>query len=150
MSAHPMHLGLPDPTTKPELYAGILPKRGVAWVIDTVITALMCVLVLPFTLFLGVFVFPLLMLVVGFIYRWFSVAGGSSTWGMRMMGIELRDADGMKLQSGTALAHTGIYTFSVLFAPLQIISIVMMVFTDRTQGLSDLVLGTAAINRPAA
>ena len=150
MSAHPMHLGLPDPATKPEFYDGVLLRRGIAWVLDTVITALLCVLILPFTAFLGLLVFPFLMLVVGFFYRWFTTASKSATWGMRLTGIELRDSDGMRLQYNTALAHNGIYTFSVAFAPLQVVSVIMMVFSARKQGLSDHLLGTAAINRPAA
>ncbi len=144
-----MHLGLPDPAAKPQFYEGILIKRAAAWGIDVVLIALLCLLALPFTAFLGVFFFPLLMLMVGFVYRWFTIAGSSSTWGMRVMGIELRDADGLRLQSGTALAHTLGYTISVAVAPLQLISILMMLLTDRKQGLTDHLLGTAALNRPA-
>ena len=104
MSAHP--LGLPDPVTKPDFYDGILFKRAAAWVIDVVLIVLLGLLVLPFTAFTGVFFFPVLILVVGFVYRWFTLSGNSATWGMRMMGMELRDRDGLRLQSGTALAHT--------------------------------------------
>ena len=149
MSAHPMQLGLPEPSTKPQFYEGILIKRVLAWVIDVMLIALLCLLVLPFTAFLAIFIFPLLMLITGFVYRWFTIAGKSSTWGMRVMGIELRDADGLHLQSGTALAHTFGYTVSVAIAPLQLISILMMLMTDRKQGLTDHILGTAALNRPA-
>ncbi len=149
MSATATHLGLPDPATKPQFYEGVLIKRAAAWGIDVVLVALLCIVILPFTAFTGLFFFPFLMLVTGFIYRWFTIAGKSSTWGMRMMGIELRDIDGLRLQSGTALAHTAGYTFSVAVAPLQLISILMMILTDRKQGLTDHLLGTAAINRPA-
>lgn len=144
-----MHLGLPDPSTKPQFYEGILTKRALAWVIDVVLIALLCLLVLPFTAFLAIFIFPLLMLVTGFVYRWFTIAGKSSTWGMRMIGIELRDADGLRLQYGTTLAHTFGYTVSVAIAPLLLISILMMLMTDRKQGLTDHILGTTALNRPA-
>jgi uncharacterized RDD family membrane protein YckC len=143
----PQHLGLPDPATKPAFYDGILFKRAVAWVIDVVLILLLGLLVLPFTAFTALFFFPVLMLVVGFIYRWFTLSGKSATWGMRMMGIELRDADGLRLQSGTALAHTFGYTVSVAMAPLQLISILMMIFSARKQGLTDHLLGTAALNR---
>jgi uncharacterized RDD family membrane protein YckC len=144
-----MHLGLPDPATKPQFYEGILIKRALAWVVDIVLIALLCILILPFTAFLGLFIFPVMMLVVGFVYRWFTIAGKSSTWGMRMMGIELRDADGLRLQSGTALAHTFGYTVSVAIAPLQLVSILLMVVSNRKQGLIDHILGTTALNRPA-
>ena len=149
MSSAAASQGLPNPATKPQFYQGVLTKRAIAWLIDVVLIALMCVLFLPFTAFLGLFFFPFLMLVFGFFYRWFTLAGKSSTWGMRVMGLEIRDHQGMRLSSGEALQHTLGYTVSVAVAPLQLISIGMMVFTDRRQGLTDHLLGTAAINKPA-
>jgi uncharacterized RDD family membrane protein YckC len=130
----------------PRLYDGVTIKRGIAWIFDVVLIAMLCALVLPFTAFTGIFFFPALMLFVGFIYRWFTLAGGSSTWGMRMMGIRFRDHDGAPLGSGLALAHTFGYTVSVAVAPLQLISVILMLATPRGQGLSDLVLGTEAVN----
>ncbi len=67
-----------------------------------------------------------------------------------MMSIELREADGLRLSGGTALVHTLGYTVSVAMAPLQLISVIIMVAMGRGQGLTDLILGTAMINRPAA
>jgi uncharacterized RDD family membrane protein YckC len=85
---------------------------------------------------------------VGFTYRWFTIAGRSATWGMRLMGIELRDHTGARLNGTLALVHTLGYTVSVAAMPLQFISMGMMALTPRGQGLSDTMLGTAAINRP--
>lgn len=130
----------------PRQFSGVPLKRGLAWVFDVVLIAVLCTLILPFTAFTGIFFFPFLMLVVGFIYRWFTIAGGSATWGMRIMGIELRDNDGAKLTSGLALAHTFGYSISVALPPLQLISIVLMLVTARGQGLTDHLLGTTAIN----
>lgn len=130
----------------PERYEGVAIKRGIAWVFDVVMIALLCALVLPFTAFTGIFFFPFLMLVVGFIYRWFTLASGSSTWGMRLMGIRFRDHRGAPLSSGLALAHTLGYSVSITVAPLQLISIILMLVTQRGQGLTDLVLGTEAVN----
>lgn len=149
MSAASAIQGLPNPATKPQFYAGVLTKRAIAWVIDVTFIALLCVLILPFTAFIGLLVFPALMLVIGFLYRWFTLAGKSSTWGMRVMGIEIRDHMGMRLQSAEAFQHTLGYTVSVAVAPLQLISMLMMFLTDRRQGLTDHLLGTAAINKPA-
>ncbi len=140
---------LPNPETAPAFYAGVPTKRLLAWVVDVILIGVLCVLVLPFTAFTGIFFFPFLMLFVGFFYRWFTIAGGSATWGMRLMAIELRDMDGLRLTSGMAFAHTAGYTISVITAPLQLISIVAMLLTPRGQGLSDMVLGTTAINKPA-
>lgn len=140
-SDYPAHLDL-----DPQLYAGVTLKRAIAWVFDVVMIAMLCALVLPFTAFTGIFFFPLMMLVVGFIYRWFTLASGSSTWGMRMMGIHFRDHHGAPLSSELALAHTLGYSISITVAPLQLISIILMLVTKRGQGLSDLVLGTEAVN----
>ncbi len=140
---------LPDPVQMPAFYQGVAVKRLCAWVLDVVIIIGFCLLALPFTAFTGVFFFPFLMLVIGFFYRWFTIAGRSATWGMRIMAIELRDHDGMRLQSQTALMHTLGYTVSVIVAPAQLFSAAMMGITPRGQGLTDYVLGTTAINRPA-
>lgn len=139
---------LPDPATRPDYYAGVPSKRLGAWVIDLMLVAFASALLLPFTAFLGIFFFPVMMTVVGFLYRWSTLAGGSATWGMRLMGIELREADGLRLRRGTALAHTFGYMISMAIPVLQVISIILMLMGDRKQGLTDLVLGTAALNRP--
>ena len=143
-----MHLGLPDPLTKPQFYTGVLAKRAAAWVFDVVLVGILCVIIVPFTVFTALLFFPFLMLVVGFIYRWFTIASESSTWGMRLMGIELRDHDGLRLDSQSTLMHTAGYSFSMAMAPLQLVSVLMMLLSDRKQGLTDHLLGTTAINIP--
>ena len=134
-TAYPVHL-----------YTGVPMRRGLAWVVDMVIIAILASLVLPFTAFTGVFFFPLLMLVIGFVYRWWSIASGSATWGMRMMGIQLQDSYGRHLSGGLAFAHTLGYSISVALPPLQLISIILMLATPRGQGLTDMFLGTEAVN----
>ena len=142
--------GLPDPHHQSEFYTGVTFKRLIAWFFDIVLIGIASVVILPFTAFTALLFFPAFMLIVGFFYRWFTLASGSATWGMRLMAIELREADGGRFTNGTAFAHTLGYTVSVAMAPLQLISVGLMILTDRNQGLTDLVLGTAAINRPAA
>jgi uncharacterized RDD family membrane protein YckC len=71
--------------------------------------------------------------------------GGS---GMQLMAIELREADGLRLSMTTALLHTLLYTVSVVFVPLQVLSVAIMIARGRGQGLTDVILGTAMINRP--
>jgi uncharacterized RDD family membrane protein YckC len=139
----------PDPAQNPEFYENVTLKRGLAWVIDSILIALISVILLPFTFFTGIFFFPVMMMVIGFFYRWFTLTGQGSTWGMRLMAIELKDKDGQNLSSQTAMVHTFGYSISVVFAPLQFISIAMMFLSSRGQGLTDHLLGTVAINRPA-
>ncbi|WP_394177207.1 RDD family protein [Yoonia maritima] len=132
-----------------DAFSGVTLKRGIAWLFDMVIIGVICVLVLPFTAFTGVFFFPALMLLIGFLYRWFTIANGSATWGMRMVGITLRDHYGRPLSSGTAFAHTFGYSVSVCIAPLQLISVILMLVSRESRGLTDYLLGTYAMNRYA-
>jgi uncharacterized RDD family membrane protein YckC len=141
--------GLPDPVRESEFYAGVTVKRGLAWVADAAITLALCLLALPFTAFTALLWWPVLWLLVGFLYRWATLTTGSATWGMRLMALTLRDRDGSRLDGSTAFAHVAGYTVSMALFPLQLVSIALMVALGRGQGLTDLLLGTAVINRPA-
>lgn len=120
-----------------------------AWVVDTVLVLVLCLLVLPFTAFTGIFFFPLLFLTLSFAYRVVTIARGSATWGMRLTSIEFRTVQGDRFDLQMAFLHTLGYSISWMFALLQIVSVVLMMTTARGQGLSDHMLGTVAINRRA-
>ena len=68
---------------------------------------------------------------------------------MRLMAIELRDHKGAQLDLLTAFLHTLGYTASLALFPAQFVSVILMLTTPRGQGLSDMLLGTAMINRAA-
>lgn len=138
---------LPDPDRQPEFYSSVPTKRLFAWVIDTFIVLMMCILAVLLTAFVGAFFFGLLWLILSFCYRVVSIANGSATWGMRFVGIELRTADGNRFDLPMALAHTTGYTVSIALPILQVISIVMMLTSARGQGLTDAFLGTVALNK---
>jgi len=140
---------LPDPQSQPEFYADVPLKRLIAWIVDMVLIGILCVLILPFTAFTGIFFFPLLMLVVGFAYRVITLTNGSATWGMRFVGIEFRTQHGGRFELGHAFLHTLGYSVSLSFIILQVISIVLMFTTSRAQGLTDHVMGSVAINKAA-
>lgn len=139
----------PDPMQQSQFYADVAPKRAMAWMIDTVVTAFVVALFIPLTGFLALFFLGGLYLVVNFLYRWIGLARHSATFGMRVMGVEFRDAQGYRIGGGLAFAHTLFYALSVAFVVPQIISVILMVATRRGQGLSDHVLGTVLINRAA-
>lgn len=140
---------IPDPHYQPEFYADVPVKRLLAWVVDTLVITALVALVLPFTAFVGLFFLPVLFLVLGFLYRWVTIAGGSATWGMRLMSIEFRDGQGRRFDNGMALLHTLGYTVSLALPILQVISIGLMLTGPRKQGLTDNLFGTVAINRRA-
>ncbi|MEM7519830.1 MAG: RDD family protein [Pseudomonadota bacterium] len=137
----------PDPDHQPQFYEGIPIKRLLAWVIDLVVILGMCILLVPLTGFTGLFFFSGLLLVVGFLYRWMTLANGSATWGMRLAAMEIRRGNDQPLDGATALLHTLGYSVSFAMPLLQLISMVLMVTSARHQGLTDMVLGTVAMNR---
>lgn len=140
---------LPDPVYQAEFYADVALKRAMAWVVDTILIALTCLLILPLTAFTGLFFLPLLYLTVGFAYRTFTLAGRSATWGMRLFAIEFRDHRGQTFDLPTAFLHTLGYTVTISMLLPQIVSAALMLTGARGQGLTDLVLGSVAINRAA-
>lgn len=141
--------GLPDPDTQAEFYQDVTLKRLLAWVIDVALIVAICFVIGLLTFGIGFFLWGLVYLAVGFVYRTTALTNKSATLGMRLTAIELRRHDGQRFDRQTAALHTLGYYLSMSTAVLQMISIVMMFTTARGQGLGDMVLGTAAINRAA-
>lgn len=139
----------PDPVIQSQFYADVAPKRAMAWVIDTILVAFLVALFIPLTGFLALFFLGGLYLVINFLYRWIGLTRHSATLGMRAMGVEFRDVEGLRLGGAQAFVHTLFYTLSVAFVFPQVVSVLMMVMTRRGQGLTDTVLGTVLINRAA-
>ncbi|MEM6307426.1 MAG: RDD family protein [Pseudomonadota bacterium] len=140
--------GLPDPGRQAAFYQGVPLKRAIAWVIDGVFVFILTLLASLMTLGLGFFVFFGLWAVLSFLYRVGTLTMGSATWGMRLMAIELRRGDGMRFDGATAVLHT-VGTFLCFATSVQIVSVILMLFTSRGQGLPDLILGTTAVNQMA-
>ncbi len=138
---------LPDPVYQSEFYSSVPAKRLLAWCFDTIVILLICVIIGLLTVTLAFWVFPLLVLTVSFIYRLLTISNRSATWGMRLMNIEFRRIDGMKFDFATAFLHTLGYIFSVGLPLIQLVSVVLMATSQRGQGLTDMVLGTTALNR---
>lgn len=141
--------GLPDPVHEKAFYSAVTLKRGVACLIDVGLIFILAVIILPFTAFTALFFFPVFMTIVGFLYRWSTLSRKSATWGMRFMAIQLREKDGLKLTGTTALLHVAGFYISLAVFPLGLISAALMILRGQGQGLTDMLLGTAMINRPA-
>ena len=137
---------LPHPETQPEFFEDVVSKRLMAWIVDVVLISAMTAVLTVFSLFTALFVLPLVFALVGFIYRWIGLTRHSATVGMRLMSVEFRKADGEDFDSSTAFLHTAGYYASVAVFPAQLVSIVMMLMSERRQGLTDTVLGTALLN----
>ncbi|WP_298862789.1 RDD family protein [uncultured Sulfitobacter sp.] len=139
----------PDPDMQPQFYEGVPTKRLLAWIVDTLIVGFLALLTIPFTFFISLFFLPFVFFMISFAYRVVTLSRGSATWGMRVMAIELRDADDAPFDVSQAFLHTLGYSLSIMIAPLQLISMVLMLSTERRQGLTDMLMGTVALNRRA-
>lgn len=145
-------MGIPDPHRDPQFYQGVPLRRLVAFGIDTVIILLLwfvgAVVISAVTLGLGTVLLPLLLFVTAFAYRWLLLARTSATVGMRLTGIEIRDANGDPLNETLAALHTGAFMVTLGLLPLAIIGWLIMTSSPTRQVLHDLPFGTVAINRP--
>lgn len=150
MPAASRRTALPDPEYAGDLYQDVPMKRLIAWGIDVAFVAGITIFLTVFTFFAAIFFLPFLFVVTSFTYRWVTISAQSATFGMRFMAIELRTADGDYLDSATAFLHTLGYTISVFIAPIQVISVAMMGLSARNQGVSDIILGTVALNKQRA
>ena len=148
-SRHTPFSGLPDPIHEAELYADVPTKRLVAWLVDVILISVMTAVATILSLFTALFVLPAVYAAISFLYRWISLTRNSATPGMRLVALEMRRSDGDRFDGATALLHTAGYFVSVAVFPLQLISVVLMLMSERRQGLTDMVIGTAALNRQA-
>ncbi len=140
---------LPDPVRHAAFYDGVPLKRAVAWVFDTLVVALLCTIFVILTLGLGALILFIVFPAVSFVYRWASIANWGATGGMALMGLRVIAPDGGRPSQGAAFLHTLFYTAAILTVVPQILSAGLMLTGPRAQGLHDLALGTAVINRPA-
>ena len=147
MSSH-MPNPLPDPDYDHAFYDGVPAKRFFAWLVDVIIVTAITFTLGLFTLSLLWWVWPLVYITVDLIYRSATIASGSATLGMRLMNIELRGPTGARLSRGEAVLHTVLFMVAMGFVLLQLISILMIALGARHQGLHDLLIESAAINRP--
>lgn len=149
-------MSTPDPVLDAQFYDGVPMRRFVAFCIDAAIAFVLWCAVLLVGLFLTILTLgagaPLLVFAISatdFLYRWATLADGSATVGMRLTGIELRDAAGRRLDPVTAFLHVGGFYVTVVFLPLLVVGWVLMAGSPHRRLMHDLILGTVAINRPA-
>lgn len=144
--------GLPHPVHDARFYKGVPLRRLFAFLIDSVATLAIGVVVAVLfgllTFGAGFIVVMPVMGAVGIAYRTLSLARWSATPGMLLTGIELRRRDGHKFEAGDALVHTLLFALLTMTGFLLILSAVFMATGPMGRGLHDMVLGTTAINRP--
>ncbi|MGF1658826.1 MAG: RDD family protein [Rubrimonas sp.] len=146
------HGALPHPRLDAQFYDGVAMRRLAAFGIDTAAALLIGVLVAAAfgvaTLGLGLLAFVPAVGLVGFLYRWLSIARWSATPGMLAAGIELRRYDGARFDARDALIHTLLFGAMTLAVLPQIASMALMATSPVGRGAHDMLLGSTAINRP--
>ena len=140
---------LPDPNLDAQFYEGVMIKRLVAWGIDVAVVLILTLGAIVASLGLLAFVFPFLIFVINLAYRIFTIQNKSATIGMRLTGIELRNAKGDRFSLTEAVIHTGLFILIFISFLGILANMLAMFLNDRGQGLHDMLLGSAAINRPA-
>ncbi len=144
---------LPDPTSSPELFDGLLTRRTIAFLIDLVA---MGTLIIGFTLLgliagfltFGLAWLGLFIVVPASIVFYYAVTLGSArraTIGMQLMDLVLTPVRGQPLDGWMALIHAGVFWLTAWISlPL---SLLFTLFTPRRQMLHDLVTGTLMVRR---
>ncbi|MBN9345752.1 MAG: RDD family protein [Devosia sp.] len=144
---------LPDPSTAPQLFDGVLQRRGIAFFIDTVILAVIATVILLVGAIAGIFTLGLAWLSLPFviplaILGYYAMTLGSpmrATVGMSMMDIVLVPARGYPLDGWKILIHPLVFWITVWVAwP---VSLFVALFTPRQQMVQDLVTGTLMLRR---
>lgn len=144
---------LPDPSTAPQLFDGVLQRRVIAFVIDTVILAVIATVILLVGAIAGIFTLGLAWLSLPFviplaILGYYAMTLGSpmrATVGMSMMDIVLVPARGYPLDGWKILIHPLVFWITVWVAwP---VSLFVALFTPRQQMVQDLVTGTLMLRR---
>jgi uncharacterized RDD family membrane protein YckC len=144
-----------DPVTQPELFAGVLERRVMAFLIDLIVIAvplaLFAVFIVIFgfvTLGLGFFLFFIygpIAVVWALLYCGLTLGSpASATLGMRVMDLEMRTWYGAPCYFLLGAVHAITFWLSVSF--LTPLVLLVGLFNERKRLLHDIVLGTVVIN----
>jgi uncharacterized RDD family membrane protein YckC len=144
---------LPDPTTAPELFRGVIGRRVLAFLLDVAIMASVMGMFLVgglifsvLTLGLGLLILPFIVPVV--IAGYYALTLGSAmraTIGMKVFDLVLTPAAGAPLDGLKILFHPVIFWITVWFAwP---ISLLFAFFTPRREMVHDFLTSTLMVRR---
>ncbi|MDB5531213.1 MAG: hypothetical protein JWR51_4316 [Devosia sp.] len=144
---------LPDPSTAPELFEGLLTRRVAAWFIDVVVMSAMIVafsivgLVAGFLTF-GLAWLALIVVVPATVVLYYGATLGSAkraTLGMQAMDLVLTPTRGQPLNGPMAFVHAAVFWVTIWISwP---ISLLVALFTPRRQMIHDLIVGTLMVRR---
>lgn len=144
---------LPDPSTAPELFEGLLTRRVVAYLIDLVLISVIALVLGIVGVVLGFFTFGLAWMALALVLPaavvlYYAMTLGShrrATVGMQMMDIVLTPTRGQPLDGWMAFFHA--LLFWVTFWISWPVAILFALFTPRRQMIHDLIIGTLMVRR---
>ncbi|MEX1180633.1 MAG: RDD family protein [Cucumibacter sp.] len=143
---------LPDPAAAPELFDGLLTRRVMAFVIDTVLMTVLIsiaavVLAIAGVLTLGIAWLGYFVLVPAVIVFYYATTLGSpmrATPGMKAMDVVLTPTRTKPLDGMRAILHPLVFWVTIwAFWPLLLLGL----FTARRQLMHDLIVGTLMVRR---
>jgi uncharacterized RDD family membrane protein YckC len=141
-----------DPVAQPQLFAGVIRKRSLAFIVDAIIITVLTVIAYVVVALLGIItlglawlLFGLVFPVVGLGYNALTIGGpNSATVGQRLMGLEVRMWFGGKVSPLIAAFHALLFWFSlVVFCPI----LLWAFFDQRKRCLHDILAGVVVTNR---
>ena len=144
---------LPDPSTAPELFDGLLTRRVTAYLIDLVLIGVLTLALAILGLILGFLTFglawlTLLFVVPAAIVIYYALTLGSpkrATVGMQMMDIVLTPTREQALDGWMAIFHALLFWVTIWVCwP---VTILVALFTPRRQMIHDLIMGTLMVRR---
>lgn len=143
---------LPDPSTAPELFEGVLTRRVMAYFVDLVLISCLIVVLLLATFIAGVLTLGLAWLTLPVVapiavFLYYAVTLGSArraTIGMQMTDIVLTPTQGLPLDGWKVLIHPFVFWISIWISwPFLFVGLV----TQRRQLVHDLITGTLMVRR---
>lgn len=144
----------PLPAAAPELYAGVVWRRCLAYIVDVILVSIVGV-VLGFCLtILGILSFgllsPLAIIILALwpvAYHGFFVATRGATPGMRFFDIEFRDWSGRPVEAAQGLLIVLLFFVSIALTVWLVVLVVL--FTERNRALHDILAGALVVRRSA-
>jgi uncharacterized RDD family membrane protein YckC len=142
-----------DPVQRPQLFAGVIRKRFVAFIVDAIVILVLTSIAYVVIAVLGIVTLGLAWLLLGLVfpavglgYNALTIGGpNSATIGQKMMGLEVRMWSGGKVSPLIAAFHALLFWFSlVVFCPI----LLWAFFDPRKRCLHDILAGVVVINRP--
>ena len=144
------------PRKQPRLFADVLPRRALAYLIDAAIIAGLTALLNGLFFILGIFTFGLTWLLSGLsfafvaiLYSTFTISGPwSGTYGMKHMGLMLRTWHNSVPGRMQAALHAALfYGLLTIMGPFLFLFFLVPWFNSRKRCIHDFLVGTVLIKR---